>query len=331
MKLDQIGFYTLSDERAKHASKVSPIWRAEFVITSACNFNCPYCRPIKSKTNMTFDEFKLIFDILADNGVKNIRFTGGEPTLNKDLPKMIQYANTSNTLLEHIAISTNGSKSFDFYKSLVEIGVNDFSISLDSCCSATGDLMSGEKLNTNWQNVVDNIRKLSEITYVTVGIVYNELNSKEVVDTIKYAQTLNIKDIRIIPSAQYNIIDAKLKKDKDIRSIMKKYPILNYRISRIEEGKGIRGLQSSDNHACPLVLDDLVIYNHKHYPCIIYFREGGKEIGEIPSTHKALREQRQAWFNNHNTFNDDICNKNCLDVCCQYNNNYKEFHNEQSL
>jgi len=29
---------------------------------------------------------------------------------------------------------------------------------------------------------------------------------------------------------------------------------------------------------------------------------------------------------NHNSFNDKICRKNCLDVCIDYNNKFRGYH-----
>ena len=50
MKLEEIGFYTLDDERAKHASETSPLWRCELLLTNKCNFHCPYCRAFYDHT-----------------------------------------------------------------------------------------------------------------------------------------------------------------------------------------------------------------------------------------------------------------------------------------
>ena len=47
MKLEDIGFYTLSDERAQNISINSPLMRCELIVTSRCNFRCPYCRGIR--------------------------------------------------------------------------------------------------------------------------------------------------------------------------------------------------------------------------------------------------------------------------------------------
>jgi len=44
MKLEDIGFYTLSDERAKNTSINTSLKRCEILITDKCNLKCPYCR-----------------------------------------------------------------------------------------------------------------------------------------------------------------------------------------------------------------------------------------------------------------------------------------------
>ena len=44
MKLEDIGFYTLSDERAKNSSLASPLKRCEILLTDRCNLKCPYCQ-----------------------------------------------------------------------------------------------------------------------------------------------------------------------------------------------------------------------------------------------------------------------------------------------
>ena len=47
MKLEKIGFYTLSDKRAKSVTIKSPIQRGELILTDKCNLKCPYCRGLK--------------------------------------------------------------------------------------------------------------------------------------------------------------------------------------------------------------------------------------------------------------------------------------------
>lgn len=317
MKLDDIGFYTLKDSRAKNVAEcykdtALPYSRCEIIITKQCNFTCPYCRGIDC-TEMSFESLKATIDALGE--IKNIRFSGGEPTMNLALVNAVKHAKEKG--VERIAVSTNGSRTFTEYQRLVDAGVNDFSISLDACCSSTGDMMAGNKAGA-WNRVVDNIGRLSKILYVTVGVVITEDNLNDVKDIITFADRLGVADIRVIPSAQYNKFLDVLKTVSP--RIYDERPILKYRVNQASSGNHVRGLTDSDVNRCPLVLDDIAVKNDEHFPCIIYMREHGKPIGKISDGKEKIRADRIAWFNEHDTHCDEICKKNCLDVCIEYNN-----------
>lgn len=321
MKLEEIGFYTLSDDRAKNVSKNSDLYRCELILTDACNFKCPYCRGIREDCagTMPLTKAQRVIDLWAKDNLKNIRFSGGEPTVYKHLPLLVKQAKECG--VNRIAISTNGSSNLDYYKYLIECGVNDFSISLDACCSSFGNKMTGT--SGVWQRVVENIRELSKAVYVTTGIVFTEDNVNQAVETVKFAHDLGVSDIRVISAAQYNraINDLSVLGD----SVLSKHPILKYRIYNFRQKRNVRGMLESDNHYCPLVLDDMAIAGDFHFPCIIYLREGGSPIGRISND---MRNERYNWFKVHNCYADDICRKNCLDVCIDYNNKVMKLNKE---
>lgn len=313
--LEDIGFYTLCDERAKNISVNSPLWRCELIITDRCNFNCPYCRGIKPELRGDISTIKVlqIIDSWANEGLQNIRFSGGEPTLHSGLPMMVAYA--KNKGIKRIAISTNGSAPLRIYGDLIKAGCNDFSISLDGCCSTEIDKMSGSE--GYFDRIITNTRLLSEDTYVTVGIVITEDNIKSAAKTIDYAHRIGVADIRIIPSAQFNKYPHDL---MNLNSELLEHPILNYRINNLRHGRHVRGLNPSDSRKCYLVQDDMAVVGGYHFPCIIYLREMGEPIGKIDGE---VRRERHTWFANHDCFHDDICHDNCLDVCIDFNNKAK--------
>ena len=107
--------------------------RTELIITSSCNFKCPYCRGMREECrgDMPLAQALETIRIWTEDDLKNIRFSGGEPTLHKRLLEMVTYAKARG--VERIAISTNGSASQDLYGSLIDAGVNDISVSLDAC------------------------------------------------------------------------------------------------------------------------------------------------------------------------------------------------------
>lgn len=104
---------------------------------------------------------------------------------------------------------------------------------------------------------------------------------------------------------------------------MKQSPILKYRIKHFAEGRNVRGITVNDSRRCALVLDDFVIAGDYHFPCVIYMREKGQPIGKVSSK---MRRERKEWFDRHDSFNDKICRDNCLDVCVDYNNKYREIN-----
>ncbi|MDP4224747.1 MAG: radical SAM protein [Bacteroidota bacterium] len=320
MKLEDIGFYTLSDYRAHQVSQKSPLWRCELILTDKCNFKCPYCRGLDKSIagTMSLENAKEIVDIWANEGIKNVRFSGGEPTVYPWINNLVEY--TASKGLDHIAISTNGSAPTEKYLELIKLGVNDFSISLDACCSSYGEKMSGG-IKGAWERVIENIKVLSKLTYVTVGVVITEETVSSLVDIVNFADSLGVSDIRIISAAQYNsLLGVAMQIDNQI---INKYPILKYRINNIKKNRNVRGITELDSRRCSLVLDDMAVANNKHFPCIIYMREGGQPIGDIRGN---IRQDRYDWFMNHDSHKDPICKKNCLDVCIDHNNKYCKCH-----
>lgn len=318
--LKEIGFYTLSNERAKTSSKYSDLQRCELILTDRCNFKCPYCRGLRSDISgtLSLEQSKHIIDLWCKDNLKNIRLSGGEPTVYADILELVSYIKGKG--VDRIAMSTNGYAELDFYKELIERGINDFSISLDACCSSFGDSMAGGIVGT-WEKVISNIKELSKLTYVSVGVVVTEETIYKLEETIEFANSLGVSDIRIISAAQYNEL---LENAKNIQSnLLESNKILKYRVNNIKNNRNVRGLKNCDSTMCGLVLDDMAIAGEYHFPCIIYMREGGNPIGKVG---ESMREDRYNWFKKHNTHCDTICKNNCLDVCIDYNNKFEELN-----
>lgn len=313
--LEAIGFYTLSDRRAAQASRHSPLWRCELIVTDRCNFACPYCRGVEEslRGDLSYAEAVAIVDRWADEGLRNIRFSGGEPTVWKGLVDLVAHAKARG--IERIALSTNGSVSLAYYEKLIDAGVNDFSISLDACCAETGDAMAGGKKGA-WARVVANIAALSRRTYVTVGVVLTETNAADFGQIVEFADSLGVADIRVITAAQW---DHRVTPAAIPEAVLARHPVLRYRMQHLAEGRYMRGLREGDSHRCGLVLDDMAVLKGHHYPCIIYLREQGRPIGRMTEDFRAARE---AWWRTHDTHADPICRANCLDVCVDYNNRH---------
>jgi hypothetical protein len=161
--------------------------------------------------------------------------------------------------------------------------------------------------------------------YVTVGVVLTKANIEKIYGIVALCDKMGVSDVRIIPSAQDDMFleNAKLLDDW----MLEKYPILNYRVSNIKKGRHVRGLRESDRR-CYLVMDDMAVMGEYHYPCIIYLREGGKQIGKIADDF--FRGDRVTWSREHDCYEDEICRKNCLDVCIDFNRRCAEYERTRS-
>lgn len=85
-------------------------------ITSACNLDCPICYTINKNENafqIPMDHVETILDRLVsdDPSLDIINFTGGEPTLHRQLPEIVAMCRDKG--IERVTISTNGIKLRD--------------------------------------------------------------------------------------------------------------------------------------------------------------------------------------------------------------------------
>lgn len=88
-------------------------WKILRVLTTnTCNYRCRYCHNegqpvVKDKKELSFEQFRCVMERIKDSGIREIRFSGGEPLINKDTLDMIEWVD-KNTDYE-VGLATNGS------------------------------------------------------------------------------------------------------------------------------------------------------------------------------------------------------------------------------
>jgi MoaA/NifB/PqqE/SkfB family radical SAM enzyme len=93
---------------------------SQIELTCHCNARCVFCSMWEKdfqrnlEPEMTTKQVKHVIDGLAELGVLEVSFTGGEPTLRKDLPELIDYAAKKGLLP---GLATNGYYLYDMIKS----------------------------------------------------------------------------------------------------------------------------------------------------------------------------------------------------------------------
>jgi cyclic pyranopterin phosphate synthase len=106
-------------------------------VTDRCNFRCRYCMPAEGlpwlprDEVLSFEEITRIVGVLVELGVRDVRLTGGEPLVRRDLPTLCaQLAAIEN--LHDLSLTTNGVLLERDAAALVQAGVMRFNVSIDS-------------------------------------------------------------------------------------------------------------------------------------------------------------------------------------------------------
>jgi GTP 3',8-cyclase len=106
-------------------------------VTDRCNLRCKYCMPaegmdwIPRDDLLSFSEIERIVALLVSMGVADVRLTGGEPLVRKDLPELVE-ALAGIDGLRDLSLTTNGYLLKTQVSDLVRAGLKRINVSLDS-------------------------------------------------------------------------------------------------------------------------------------------------------------------------------------------------------
>ena len=106
-------------------------------VTDRCNFRCVYCMPVSGvpwqspAAIMTFEEIAEVVRVAASQGINEVRLTGGEPLVRKDLPELVSLINAIPGI-DDISLTTNGILLDKLAEPLARAGLKRINISLDT-------------------------------------------------------------------------------------------------------------------------------------------------------------------------------------------------------
>lgn len=118
-----------------------PLRDLRLSVTDRCNFRCGYCMPkevfgrgydfLPKDHILTFEELARISRVFVALGVEKIRLTGGEPTLRRDIERLVEQLAKIDGLRD-FTLTTNGSTLAEKAGSLRAAGLRRLTVSLDS-------------------------------------------------------------------------------------------------------------------------------------------------------------------------------------------------------
>ena len=106
-------------------------------VTDRCNLRCVYCMPeegvesIPHSQILSFDEIVRICRIMAEDGLKKIKLTGGEPLVRRGIVSLVRQLKAVPGI-EQVTITTNGVLLPEMAKDLAEAGIDAVTVSPDT-------------------------------------------------------------------------------------------------------------------------------------------------------------------------------------------------------
>lgn len=146
-------------------------------VTDRCNFRCTYCMPkevfgraykfLGREELLSFEEITRLARVFVSQGVEKVRLTGGEPTVRRDLPKLIKMLRGIDGLRD-LTLTTNGSRLREMAPTLRAAGLDRVTVSLDSLDDATFRAMNDADFPVSM--VLDGIEAALEAGFSPVKI-----------------------------------------------------------------------------------------------------------------------------------------------------------------
>lgn len=180
ISFNRIKFTPLEDKNIKNFSFADICY---LEVTRACNLKCVHClnnSGVKLENQLEYEEFIKLIKVFSENGLQEIRFTGGEPLVHKNIYDMIKLA-TENGI--YTSIGTNGTLiTKEVAKRLKESGLKKAIISIDGM-EEKHDEIRGEG---NYKRTIMAIENLEEEGIeVRVNSVIMKSNIEDIINLAK--------------------------------------------------------------------------------------------------------------------------------------------------
>ena len=171
---------------------------AFFAINNTCNSRCRMCSIWKSKvkSNVKYQDAVKVLDKLKANNFKIIQITGGEPFLNPDIFKILEYAKKTGF---YILVVTNGSLiTEEAAKRLAKINIDQISVSFHHYDPKVFEKIENHKdIFEKARNAIGSLRK--EKVHVSALCTISKYNMNDIEKTVKFIEGLGLYTNFCIP------------------------------------------------------------------------------------------------------------------------------------
>jgi len=172
-----------------------PLRDLRISVTDRCNFRCAYCMPkeifgrdyefLPRADLLTFEEITRVARVLADQGIRKIRLTGGEPLLRRDIVVLVKMLSQIPGL--ELSMTTNASILEGKAQALKDAGLDRITVSLDALDDDTFKVMNDVDFPA--QRVLDGIQTAADVGIAPIKInmvVKRGVNEGDILPMARY-------------------------------------------------------------------------------------------------------------------------------------------------
>lgn len=153
-----------------------------FELTYGCNLRCVHCYNPTHRMlphELTTSEVYSILDQIADLGVLDIAFTGGEPSIRPDIVPILRHARSRGLVIQLLTNATRITSAFALV--LREVGVSQVNVSVYGATESTYERMTGT--SGSYAVFLQGLRCLADFRLpVTVRMPVTTVNRHEIAD-----------------------------------------------------------------------------------------------------------------------------------------------------
>lgn len=235
-------------------------------VTDKCNLNCVYCLPhdrvklLSHDKVLRYEEMVKAVSLMARLGIRNVRITGGEPLIKRNLVFLVEELKKVK-YLEEVSMTTNGILLYEHALELKRAGLDRVNISLDTLKKDKYAQITGEdSFEKVWRSVIRALEVGLQPVKINV-VLFENVNDDEVLDFAELTMKYDI-NVRFIEYMEVTSVERGLKSlpNSEILKVIKnKFDVKEFqnavrgngpsRNYCIENAKGTIGFISS-NTAC---------------------------------------------------------------------------------
>ena len=179
-----------------------PLRSLRVSVTDRCNLRCNYCMPqenyvwLPREELLTFEEISRLVEVFTSLGVTDVRLTGSEPLLRRDLPSLVRQL-AANPRIRDLALTTNGVLFAENAEALRDAGLHRVTLSLDTLRPERFQTLTGRDTHAQ---VLAGIAAASRAGFTKSKIdtvVMRGVNDDELADLIEYGRGIHA-EVRFI-------------------------------------------------------------------------------------------------------------------------------------